>query len=106
MTITAPQSQERWWNSAARTSFTSILRRCLLIPVDRQPQPEVWRSEEHTSELQSRENLVCRLLLETSGSLATSATTPRTGARLGVPLGEFVEGVWWESPDFPVPPGA
>src|SRR5690606_39551600 len=24
-----------------------------------------WRSEEHTSELQSRENLVCRLLLET-----------------------------------------
>src|SRR5690606_42080454 len=26
--------------------------------------PEVPRSEEHTSELQSRENLVCRLLLE------------------------------------------
>src|SRR5207302_6603882 len=25
---------------------------------------QVWRSEEHTSELQSRENLVCRLLLE------------------------------------------
>src|SRR5690606_20363405 len=24
--------------------------------------PAVWRSEEHTSELQSRENLVCRLL--------------------------------------------
>src|SRR5690606_42077563 len=24
----------------------------------------IWRSEEHTSELQSRENLVCRLLLE------------------------------------------
>src|SRR5690606_40037367 len=28
---------------------------------ERQPRP---RSEEHTSELQSRENLVCRLLLE------------------------------------------
>src|SRR5215475_2748682 len=27
------------------------------------PRPS-WRSEEHTSELQSRENLVCRLLLE------------------------------------------
>src|SRR5207302_4183908 len=27
-------------------------------------QPENRRSEEHTSELQSRENLVCRLLLE------------------------------------------
>src|SRR5690606_41896838 len=26
--------------------------------------PGDWRSEEHTSELQSRENLVCRLLLE------------------------------------------
>src|SRR5690606_39452061 len=25
---------------------------------------DIWRSEEHTSELQSRENLVCRLLLE------------------------------------------
>src|SRR5690606_41984806 len=27
-------------------------------------EPHVARSEEHTSELQSRENLVCRLLLE------------------------------------------
>ena len=26
--------------------------------------PEAWRSEEHTSELQSRLHLVCRLLLE------------------------------------------
>src|SRR5207302_10950017 len=31
----------------------------------RAPEPSrTWRSEEHTSELQSRENLVCRLLLE------------------------------------------
>src|SRR5690606_39975576 len=29
-----------------------------------QPRPARQRSEEHTSELQSRENLVCRLLLE------------------------------------------
>src|SRR5690606_41075842 len=28
------------------------------------PLPSARRSEEHTSELQSRENLVCRLLLE------------------------------------------
>src|SRR5215475_14607256 len=28
------------------------------------PEVHVGRSEEHTSELQSRENLVCRLLLE------------------------------------------
>src|SRR5690606_41794803 len=31
---------------------------------DRQPALGCARSEEHTSELQSRENLVCRLLLE------------------------------------------
>src|SRR5690606_41635657 len=44
------------------------------LPVTRLPEEEVYsailrqrevnRSEEHTSELQSRENLVCRLLLE------------------------------------------
>src|SRR3712207_8874350 len=28
------------------------------------PQAATWRSEEHTSELQSRQYLVCRLLLE------------------------------------------
>src|SRR2546430_9104458 len=33
--------------------------RCLLSPKLR-----FWRSEEHTSELQSQSNLVCRLLLE------------------------------------------
>src|SRR5574341_1161200 len=30
----------------------------------RSPSPLAWRSEEHTSELQSPTNLVCRLLLE------------------------------------------
>src|SRR5690606_40984038 len=36
------------------------------IPIVADPHvdPEFGRSEEHTSELQSRENLVCRLLLE------------------------------------------
>src|SRR5437773_12106302 len=28
------------------------------------PSPSCWRSEEHTSELQSHHDLVCRLLLE------------------------------------------
>src|SRR5690606_40913818 len=36
------------------TVLSSVFRHWLLI----------FRSEEHTSELQSRENLVCRLLLE------------------------------------------
>src|SRR5690606_39833342 len=34
------------------------------VEEDGQSEPTVFRSEEHTSELQSRENLVCRLLLE------------------------------------------
>src|SRR5690606_41098627 len=35
-----------------------------LLFMTHQELPESYRSEEHTSELQSRENLVCRLLLE------------------------------------------
>src|SRR5690606_42004410 len=38
-------------------------------------QLRVPRSEEHTSELQSRENLVCRLLLEKKKNTALPATT-------------------------------
>src|SRR5258707_9537203 len=34
------------------------------------------RSEEHTSELQSRQYLVCRLLLEKKKSASTPTTTP------------------------------
>src|SRR5690606_41292741 len=44
----SPRSWWRWWSVARRRT------RCR----------RTWRSEEHTSELQSRENLVCRLLLE------------------------------------------
>src|SRR5436309_11415697 len=36
------------------------------------------RSEEHTSELQSRENLVCRLLLEKKKKIQTIIITRRT----------------------------
>src|SRR2546430_5870169 len=50
------------------------------------------RSEEHTSELQSQSNLVCRLLLEkkkviahaTSALCPTRAMTPRQSVRFGV----------------------
>src|SRR2546430_8876077 len=45
-----------------------------------------WRSEEHTSELQSQSNLVCRLLLEkkSTGRLQPlrGTTGPRYSARL------------------------
>src|SRR2546430_8307380 len=36
------------------------------------------RSEEHTSELQSQSNLVCRLLLEKKKKIQTVPDTPRT----------------------------
>src|SRR5690606_40645121 len=45
------------WGGAASAGKTQLsLLRLMLAGM--------WRSEEHTSELQSRENLVCRLLLE------------------------------------------
>src|SRR5215813_15589961 len=43
--ISTPASWKRSWSAAM-------------------PGAPVWRSEEHTSELQSRPHLVCRLLLE------------------------------------------
>src|SRR5690606_41399099 len=51
-------------------------RRCLAA---RPAQP---RSEEHTSELQSRENLVCRLLLEKKNKESTAATRGRRAAEV------------------------
>src|SRR5438445_2592771 len=46
---------------------------------DHQPgRGRVHRSEEHTSELQSRQYLVCRLLLEKKNRTAPDRTTPRT----------------------------
>src|SRR6266511_5541825 len=47
--------------------YTTLFRSPCRAPLPRStpgPSCRTWRSEEHTSELQSRENLVCRLLLE------------------------------------------
>src|SRR5260370_10594706 len=44
----------------------------------RQPPEEVQRSEEHTSELQSHLNLVCRLLLEKKKKLDGRTIRPHT----------------------------
>src|SRR5690606_408697 len=48
----------------------SVRRRLAQVP----PVVGYGRSEEHTSELQSRENLVCRLLLEKKKNTTHSAT--------------------------------
>src|SRR2546427_8777126 len=50
--------------------------KCVLLTDDRD---YLDRSEEHTSELQSQSNLVCRLLLE------KKTTTPHPGARYPIP---------------------
>src|SRR2546428_2718282 len=47
-------------SSSGSVFFLHFMRRDLL----RQPKNCSFRSEEHTSELQSRSDLVCRLLLE------------------------------------------
>src|SRR5690606_40579990 len=49
----SPPRRPLGWSPSRNSSATSSRRQ---VPVE--------RSEEHTSELQSRENLVCRLLLE------------------------------------------
>src|SRR2546430_3938263 len=49
-------------------SFASDIQAIDVFTVDNDVDPSAvssfWRSEEHTSELQSQSNLVCRLLLE------------------------------------------
>src|SRR5690606_41250152 len=50
--------------AAAAAGGLAQARRLVLRPDVRRRRNPVQRSEEHTSELQSREKLVCRLLLE------------------------------------------
>src|SRR2546428_2008233 len=60
-----------------RTPFFPIGSACMsVLPIGKK------RSEEHTSELQSRSELVCRLLLEKKNKLTPTRTTypPRTSA--------------------------
>src|SRR2546430_11732583 len=70
--------------------YTTLFRSLLLrfgFQKFRRAQPEPWyvvrkgRSEEHTSELQSQSNLVCRLLLEKKKKPNASAWTSRRSHR-------------------------
>src|SRR2546430_11224370 len=57
-------------------SFQGGSSNCLEIPL---PREATRRSEEHTSELQSQSNLVCRLLLEKKNTMrATMTQKPAT----------------------------
>src|SRR5690606_39465068 len=53
------------------TEITIDLRELVpdTVSTDKPSEKVWWRSDEHTSELQSRENLVCRPLLENAASI-------------------------------------
>src|SRR5438105_11323628 len=55
--------------------------RALALEVQDESVARATRSEEHTSELQSRVDLVCRLLLEKKKALHTTAPRPRQRRR-------------------------
>src|SRR5207302_8288593 len=59
-----PRSTLFPYTTLFRSPHLSEARRRLACDEAREARPGRARSEEHTSELQSRENLVCRLLLE------------------------------------------
>src|SRR5256886_4203782 len=61
------------WISAYYCCPIETVMRSLLPQVIRRAEVG-WRSEEHTSELQSQSNLVCRLLLEKKKKKKTNAT--------------------------------
>src|SRR5690606_40989767 len=56
-----PKRIQRFLVAASESGAEPVI---VLNKADVCADPEAVRSEEHTSELQSRENLVCRLLLE------------------------------------------
>src|SRR3712207_8946528 len=61
------------WNPQARRQILQRPDRLVtLVGAHRQEHLRPPRSEEHTSELQSRQYLVCRLLLEKKNTIRTS----------------------------------
>src|SRR5690606_41079473 len=93
--IDAPRGDARLGGAAHRADPPDAgRRRRPSAPAERRRRPSArpgladLRSEEHTSELQSRENLVCRLLLEkkkytktTTTSTTASTNRPNTPQR-------------------------
>src|SRR5437016_10419564 len=81
-----PRSTLFPYTTLFRSSPLSALRRSPLVNAPRLPSRramvELKRSEEHTSELQSLTNLVCRLLLEKKNYLAMLTPLPVTRTAL------------------------
>src|SRR2546421_5657217 len=75
--ISHSQKQARLMNVGVQVSPAPLNAWVSTIPSAKNTKP---RSEEHTSELQSRSDLVCRLLLEKK-KIALSLRAPSTAAR-------------------------
>src|SRR5207302_6588358 len=77
-----PRSTLFPYTTLFRSLRFAVIQRILWIDTDWNgvvSRAQVMRSEEHTSELQSRENLVCRLLLEKKKTKYGSASRLHTG---------------------------
>src|SRR5690606_10810763 len=82
LTLPGVEARLRWWSVAAGVDLIRLGTEADADEIrdTAKTQPllvaaALARSEEHTSELQSRENLVCRLLLEKKNKIATSGHT-------------------------------
>src|SRR5436309_12591827 len=60
------------FRSIRRKKFEGVMESSKVVVPSPSSSPKSTRSEEHTSELQSRENLVCRLLLEKKKSISAN----------------------------------
>src|SRR5258707_10572707 len=69
-------------SKGAGVQLAEMAEHVLRPDLDRATAPRV-RSEEHTSELQSRQYLVCRLLLEKKKKQALQTTTTKQRGRWG-----------------------
>src|SRR5256885_9705238 len=65
------------------TKISQAWRRMPVIPATQEAEAEVVRSEEHTSELQSPCNLVCRLLLEKKKNILGTNVSAQSGHTAG-----------------------
>src|SRR5690606_37455418 len=63
-TVARKRFDEKYLRGACGRSLERLKRSVIPLGLLHNPSVKTLRSEEHTSELQSRENLVCRLLLE------------------------------------------
>src|SRR2546430_12120421 len=81
-----PRSTLFPYTTLFRSGFACAHDRLWQLERDRRRASGRWRSEEHTSELQSQSNLVCRLLLEKKKKTQTTASTarPDTSTHLSV----------------------